>query len=291
MPWVEVFRSRQRADCEQRAFLLFALGFAAEIQEQEDGFALLVAGESAAAARVHLADSELEARRVAPAPPPLRVHRHAWIGCVGYAAVLLIAAYCTGQNWLDRDWQSLGALRGTMARTGEWWRVVTALMLHADLGHLLANVGFGIFFGYFAGQTVGAGLAWFGTVVAAALGNLIDAALMPIQQVSVGASTAVFATLGLLTAYSWRRRGANARAKWAYRGAPLVAGIALLALTGSGGENTDVLAHLSGFAAGLGIGLVYAFTSIPDRSGWKSQWLAGGTAVLLVIGAWWIALS
>jgi rhomboid protease GluP len=289
MPWVEIFRSRQRTDCEQRAFMLFALGIAAEILEQEDGFALLVASESAGMARAHLADSDAEGRRIEPVPLASRLHSHAWIGCLGYVSVLLLAAYCTGQHWFDRDWQTLGALRGTIARSGEWWRVLTALMLHADLAHLLANLGFGVFFGYFAGQTVGAGLAWFGTVIAAAFGNLIDAALMPVQQVSLGASTAVFATLGLLTAYSWKRH-AHGRAKWAYRGAPLVAGIALLALTGSGGENTDVLAHLSGFAVGLGVGLLYAVTSLPDRSGWKLQWAAGAATVLLVSGAWWVAL-
>jgi rhomboid protease GluP len=290
MSWVEIFRSGQRTDCEQRAFLLFAVGIAAEILEQGAQFALLVDAESAAAARAHLADSDTEARRVEPVPLPMRLHRHAWIGCIAYALVLLLAAYGTGQHWFDRDWQSLGALRGTIVHTGEWWRVLTALMLHGDLAHLLGNIGFGMFFGYFAGQTVGVGLAWFGTVLAAALGNLIDAALMPIHQVSVGASTAVFAALGLLAAYSWRRH-APGRTKWAYRGAPLVAGIALLALTGSGGENTDVLAHLAGFAAGLGIGLVYAFTSIPERSGPAIQWLAGITALLLVSGGWWVAFS
>ncbi len=291
MEWVEIFRSRRRADCEQRSFLLYALGIVAEILPLDaEEFALLVPEESAAAARAHLVESEAEGRRVEPAARPLRLHRHAWIGCVGYALVLLIAAYCSGDSLFGRDWEVLGALRGTVLRTGEWWRPVTALMLHADLAHLLANLSFGLFFGYFAGQTVGGGLAWFGTVLAAICGNVIDCVLMPLQQVSVGASTAVFATLGLLSAYSWRRH-ATTRAKWAGRAAPLVAGIALLALTGSGGENTDVLAHLAGFASGVGVGFIYAATALPEHVGWRTQIGCGLAAVLVAAGGWWVALS
>jgi membrane associated rhomboid family serine protease len=297
MIWVEIFRSRRRADCEQRSFVLYALGIAAEIQvdidADEEFFTLLVPTEAEVQARAHLADSEAEARRVEPVVPPVRLHEYAWMGCAGYALVLIIAAYCENQFLFERDWQTLGALRGTVPRTGEWWRSVTALMLHADTGHLFANLCFGLLFGYFAGQMLGAGLAWAGTLLAAILGNVIDIALMPSQQVSLGASTAVFATLGLLSAYSWRKHS-NARAKWAYRGAPLVAGIALLAMTGSGSgaenDNTDVLAHLSGFAAGIAVGLLYAVSALPDRVGWRTQ-LGSGMATLLCLGsAWWWAL-
>jgi rhomboid protease GluP len=293
MTWVEIFRSKRRADCEQRSFVLYALGITAEVHATEEFFALLVPVEAEAQARAHLADSEAEARRVEPAPPPLRLHRHAWVGCVGYALVLLIAAYCENRFLFERDWQTLGALRGTVPRSGEWWRSVTALMLHADTGHLFANLCFGLLFGYFAGQTVGAGLAWAGTLVAAALGNVIDIALMPLQQASLGASTAVFATLGMLSAYSWRKHS-NTRAKWAFRGAPLVAGIALLAMTGSGSgaanDNTDVLAHLSGFAAGVLVGLVYASSALPDRVGRRAQVIAGLGTVVCLVAAWWLAL-
>ena len=291
MIWVEIFRSRRRTDCEQRSFVLYALGITAEIQAEADLFALLVPAEVEAQARAHLISAEAEARRVEPPAPTVRLHRHAWTGCVGYGLVLLIAAYCEGLGVFGRDWQAVGALEGTVPRSGEWWRSVTALMLHADLAHLFANLCFGLFFGYFAGQLLGAGLAWFGTLLAAILGNLIDIAVMPSYQVSLGASTAVFATLGLLSAYSWRKHH-NPRAKWAYRGAPLVAGIALLAMTGSGNgaDNTDVVAHLSGFAAGVGVGVAYAGSALPDRVGWKTQLVSGAATLFLIAGAWSLAL-
>ena len=67
----------------------------------------------------------------------------------------------------------------------------------------------------------------------------------------------MFAALGLLTAYTWRR-GFLRETPWRGRIAPIVAGIGLLAFTGTAGENTDLTAHLFGFVAGFGGGLALA---------------------------------
>jgi membrane associated rhomboid family serine protease len=94
-------------------------------------------------------------------------------------------------------------------------------------------------------------------VLAAVAGNFLDSVLMPASHASMGASTAVFATLGLVAAYSWRLQFSK-RMQWAHRWAPLICGIMLLALLGAGGENTDVLAHLTGFFCGAVLGASYA---------------------------------
>jgi len=104
----------------------------------------------------------------------------------------------------------------------------------------------------------------------------------------VGASTAVFATLGLLAAYSWRRRR-DPGDRWAYRWAPLVAGVILLGFTGAGGERTDVLAHLGGFAMGSLAGLAHAGLRAPR--GRLAQLIAGGLALAVLWLAWWRALA
>jgi len=72
--------------------------------------------------------------------------------------------------------------------------------------------------------------------------------------------------------------------------APLVAGIALLAFTGTGGERTDVLAHLLGFVAGVGLGFGLAHAPLPPPGRPAPQWLAGGLALALLSGAWVAAL-
>jgi hypothetical protein len=98
----------------------------------------------------------------------------------------------------------------------------------------------------------------------------------------------VFATLGLLAAYAWRRRAAEG-GRWAYRWAPLIAGIILLGFTGAGGERTDVLAHITGFAAGALAGAAHAAWRFPRG---PAAQLVTGLAALIAVGvAWAIALA
>ena len=73
---------------------------------------------------------------------------------------------------------------------------MTALGLHADSVHLAGNLVFGLVFGFLAGERLGWGLAWFGMLLAGALGNTLNAFVQAPDHTSVGASTAVFATLG-----------------------------------------------------------------------------------------------
>jgi len=291
MALVEVYRSHRRADCDERALVLAAVGVASELVALGDGFALLVAEESIATAATHLADYGAESSFRQPGAGPIRPHAYAWLGSAVFAVVLVSVADCAARDLLGFDWFSSGELVAGLARTGELWRVVTALTLHADLAHLITNLSFGMLFGYLAGQLFGPGIAWASIVAAGACGNLFDALLMPPSHRAIGASTAVFATLGLLAAYSWRRRSGRS-ARWPYRWAPLIAAIALLAILGTGGEHTDVLAHLTGFFAGTALGAVYGGLAVPRSSRALPQLLAGAAALAAIGGAWvWALIS
>jgi membrane associated rhomboid family serine protease len=202
--------------------------------------------------------------------------------------VLLGVGYLAGSLALGVDWLDAGALDAAPTRGGESWRAVTALTLHLDVGHLLANLGFGTVFGLLAGQLLGPGVAWASVLAAAAAANLFNSFIQPATHSSVGASTAVFATLGLLAAYAWRRRHDQGD-RWAYRWAPLVAGVILLGFTGAGGERTDVLAHLTGFAMGALAGVAHARWRVPR--GALAQCVAGLSALAAIAGAWVLALG
>ena len=286
---VEIFRSLWRNACEERAFVLHAVGIESQVMWLGRAWALLVPMERHAAALQQLVQYDREnppRRRTALLAEP--THRGAWIGSLAYAAVILCVGYLAGASALGADWFDVGAMTAGLTRAGEFWRAVTALTLHLDVGHLLANLGFGIVFGLLAGQLLGAGVAWFTVLAAASSANLLNAFLLPAEHSSVGASTAVFATLGLLAAYSWwRRRDAGDR--WAYRWAPLVAGVILLGFTGAGGERTDVFAHLSGFAMGVLAGVAHAALPVPRGRG--AQFIAGAAALALVGIAWAVALA
>ena len=69
--------------------------------------------------------------------------------------------------------------------------------------------------------------------------NVLNAWAQGAAHRSIGASTAVFAALGMLAAYTWRQ-GFLRDTPWRARIAPIVAGLGLLAFTGTAGENTDL---------------------------------------------------
>ena len=106
---------------------------------------------------------------------------------------------------------------------------------------------------------------------------------------AIGASTAVFAALGILAALTWRHRAPL----WQHglrRWLPLAAGVMLLAYLGVGGERTDIGGHLAGFVAGAtsGVGLAYVGQRVPQAP--SAQRVFGGIALALFAFAWLLAL-
>ncbi len=290
-PETEVFRSRYRSECHERAFMLSAVGISSAIGFDADGYQLMVAPQEVAAAREHLVAYEAERRAARPQPaPPERAMPHAWVGCVVYVLVLAAVALAIANGWWRLDAFDAGELDAGLLQHGQWWRAWTALTLHLDGAHLLANLGAGVWFGYLAAAALGSGSAWFLTVNGAALANLIEGLLGPASHRSVGASTAVFTALGLLVAHTWRRR-LHLQQGWALRWAPLVAGALLLGWFGSEGEGTDVVAHVLGFLVGCLLGAGAALPRVAAALARIPQWLAGLLALLSLAIAWACALA
>jgi membrane associated rhomboid family serine protease len=285
----DVYRSPNSADCEERAFVLTAVGIPGLVEHDGAGYVIRVDPSHESAARAHLERYAAETRSPPRPPPAPPLHPYAWVGCVTYAAVLVFVAYAVAGGLWRLDAFDVGTLDAGRVQGGQWWRAWTALTLHANGPHLATNVGAGVWFGYLAARQMGGGIMWLLAVCGAGLANTLEALLGPASHRAVGASTAVFAVLGLLAAYSWRDRF-HLRQRWARRWGPLIAGVILLGWTGSEGENTDVVAHVTGFAAGIVLGAIAALP-VPRRVLARvPQWLAGATAVAIIAGAWLAAL-
>jgi rhomboid protease GluP len=140
-----------------------------------------------------------------------------------------------------------------------------------------------------ASRLLGPGLAWASILAAGAAANYLEMLIAPPDYRAVGASTAVFAALGLLSGYAWRQRLPR-RERWLYRWTPLIAGICLLALLGSGNGHVDVLGHLLGFCMGVALGWAYARMGLPRSRRTDLQLALGSAALLAVIAAWSVAL-
>ena len=149
------------------------------------------------------------------------------------------------------------------------------------------GLAFGSFFGLYVGRYLGSGLGWSAILAGGILGNVVNAWIQPPSHLAIGASTAVFAALGLLGAYTWRR-GFLKNTPWRDRIAPVTAAVFLLAFTGSGSGtgdgNVDVMAHLTGFAAGFGLGGWLAASRIPE--GVRAQQIATIVSACVLLVAW-----
>jgi membrane associated rhomboid family serine protease len=209
-------------------------------------------------------------------------------GAIAYVAILLITAYCAGRGMFGADWLSIGDLDAGTRH--EWWRAVTALTLHLDQEHLLGNLLFGAAAGIAVGRLLGPGLAWASILGSAVLANYVEVLIAPVTHRAVGASTAVFAALGLLTGMAWRQRFSLRERLW-YRWAPLIAGLCLLTLLGAGNARVDVLGHALGFLFGTGVGWLYTHAGATGNRGRRLQIVTGAGAVLLISIAWFLALN
>ena len=283
-----VFESPNRGACADRALVLESLQIPYRIVDDMSSCALVVPAEFSARARDELLLYEEEnPPPVIAKPAPVFQHQNALPGILVYAIVVCLIAGMEARGTFSFDWRGAGRVDGVLIRAGEWWRAITALTLHSGLRHLVGNLVFGGLFGLFAGRLLGSGVAWLTILLAGAAGNLLNMLLLDPAHKSIGASTAVFAALGLVAGFVWRGKLMR-QDHWAYRLGPIVGGFALLMYTGTGGPNTDVGAHLMGFLCGLLAGVWLA----PIRSALANQRLqlhTGWLAIVLIGFAWLVA--
>jgi len=190
--------------------------------------------------------------------------------------------------WLDQHANLAPGILDTRAVAGgQWWRLFTALWLHADLGHLAANAAVGLILSGLVMGRFGTGLGLLGICLAGVGGNIASWLLAAAPHMSLGASGMVMGCVGLLAA---QRPSQFRNSPVAYRNlvTSLCGGTMLFVLLGLAPQS-DVLAHSGGFVAGLLIG--WSLCLAPSR--WRrplSDFAAGILFVLLVTLPWLIAL-
>jgi membrane associated rhomboid family serine protease len=256
---------------------------------------LLVPAADAAQARAELEAFGRENPAAAPAPLP-PVGRGTWWGIAGYLGVIWQQPLLHAAGVYGGGSRNAGRMAAGLVRDGEWWRTITALTLHADLAHIVVNSGFAVLFGLLLGRHLGGGVGWLLVLVAAAAANGINAWLQPASFSAIGASTATFAALGIVAAFTFRRLPLGSPpsdspppGSLRRRAGPLFAALCLLVLTGLGDGSTDVAGHVLGLCCGLVAGAAAArvrvLPSVPDGM----QRAAGLGALALVALAWWMA--
>ncbi len=274
-----VERERRRLQAWHTA--LASQGIPAALESAAEGWALLVPAEHVERAREVIALYDAEN---APAPESGAAPATPEWGATGSA---LVAALALAPAWAFTSarpaWIARGRADSARLLDGEWWRALTALTLHGDAGHVLANAVFLGLFGTLVCRVVGPGAGLAGILAAGALGNALNALARASTHRSIGASTAVFGAVGMLAALRFAR---ESRARMAWHA--LAAALALVAMLGTD-PHTDVGAHWWGFVAGAGIGAALA-RALVAPPGLLAQSACLAAAALSLAAAWAAAL-
>jgi membrane associated rhomboid family serine protease len=299
-PRAEVGRFRRLKAARERGLVVAAMDLPYWI-EREDGAWVLFVEENArgqAAAALAEFEAEEQARVHVQKPEPLVIPKLAL--ALTLVAMVIFYRMQTGANpvLIER-----GVAVDARILHGEWWRCFTALTLHGSVEHLVSNLGLAVFAFAFAFSRFGTGAGLLGTVLGGAMGNLLNAfAHAAKPHASLGSSTALFASLGLLAGGELAARLMHraTRTGWQLL-VPVGAGLAFLSLYGGAGSNrdgtpimdtgnVDLMAHLFGLVAGVVLGSVLFAAGLRRGARAWVQAVCGG-AVIVVLAAAWMAAS
>lgn len=258
----------QVESAHEHALVVLAMGNACWVVESpHGGYVLAVEPDVLPRARREIFEYERERRDQSAS----ETHRHAggfrhpvgWAWHVGWVLLTgwMFLLRLRDPGWIERAGQS----HDSVWNRGEWWRVFSALFVHGDFGHWAGNALSGTVFAALCSRYLGAASAWVVILLCGSFGNLISSWLSDeAKTVTIGASTAVFAALGIFCSLAVARERAGA-SSFSLRNrlrslAPVIAGLVLLGWLGTGqgmhDGTTDVRAHLAGFGVGLSFGLL-----------------------------------
>ncbi|MCI5130710.1 MAG: rhomboid family intramembrane serine protease [Candidatus Electrothrix sp. EH2] len=201
---------------------------------------------------------------------------------------LMIFYWLTGPWMADNPWFEAGAVNSrAILEYGEWWRLLTALTLHADQMHLVGNCVIGGVIVHLLCKATGYGMGWLILLLSAMTGNFLNILFRDTPHYSAGFSTAVFAAVGILCGRQLKNTASNIIRQLVL---PLGAGVGLLAMLGSAGERTDFGAHLFGLASGLLYGFFLQLTNFDVLGSRRGlQLLFFLFSFFLIILCWFLA--
>jgi rhomboid protease GluP len=267
---------------------LVSQGIESAIDHSEDGtnWGLIVANADLEKALKTLRQYRQENRHWPPWQQtlPWPEIRFDW-GSLVWAFVLIFFYWITSSNLALRD---AGEMNIAAVSSGQWWRLFTAMQLHADLGHLAGNLCIGVILLGLAMGHYGTGIGLLGAFVAGACGNVATFLLHSKPFHGLGASGMVTGALGLLAAQAltWRK---IIHKPSRYIIAGIAAATLLFALFGLS-PGTDIVAHFGGFVTGLLLGSFLTLAPSPNLQSPKANLIAGITVGILVGLTWGLAL-
>src|SRR5512132_927871 len=172
----------------------------------------------------------------------------------------------------------LGAMAPPAVANGQFWRLFTAMFLHAGLLHVALNAYFFWLFGRVVESVFGRTWMLLIFLVSGLLASVASYAFGPVVALAVGASGAISGVFGAFIAYNYRRRHLAANANNLRMALTVIVLNAFIAVADS---SIDWRAHVGGLVAGFALGYL-ADDAVPARQRRVVQF--AGVATLLALG-------
>lgn len=246
-----------------------------------------------------------------PVSQPRAVYVLLAVNVLMYGVSLLLASRLGGQVVIDQQaidpftaaLYFLGAKENAAINAGEWWRLLTPMVLHGSVFHLLFNSWALYALGADVERVYGT-LRFLALYLLAGLAGSIASYVFNPGSLSVGASGAIFGMLGALAAFSYTSRSLiGAEASRMQLGQMATLAVINLAF-GFAVPNIDNSAHIGGLIVGGLVGFALAPRYVVERRGYLPSverrdsivwgWGIAGVALLVLIGlfagAWTLQL-
>jgi membrane associated rhomboid family serine protease len=165
---------------------------------------------------------------------------------------------------------------GPAIEAGEWWRLVSPVLVHGSTLHILMNMLVLFFYGPNVEAAFGSVRFFAFYILCGVSGSAFSYALGS-GAPSVGASGAIFGIVGVLLVYLYNRRSQqfiaqNLRGIMTFLGLNLVLGFLI--------PNVDIMAHLGGLVGGVILGLGFDRRGGAEARSTPALQLATAAAVL-----------
>ena len=172
----------------------------------------------------------------------------------------------------------LGAMAPPAVANGQFWRLFTAMFLHAGLLHVALNAYFFWLFGRVVESVFGRTWMLLIFLVSGFLASVASYAFGPVLALAVGASGAISGVFGAFIAYNYRRRHLAANAANLRMALTVIVLNAFIAIAYS---SIDWRAHVGGLVAGFALGYL-ADDAVPARQRAFARF--AGVATLVALG-------
>ena len=303
--------ARSRRQVMDWGLVLASQGIEAILGQSEEGWEVVVGARDYERARACLRQYQAENRgwHWQQPLPAAGVVFH-W-GSAGWAVVMAAIYYWSTTRFPAA--RQLGIMDSGAVAAGQWWRLFTAVSLHENMPHLMANVTTGFVLLGLAMARYGAGVGLLASFLAGAAGNVAGLALysLPSREIIADSVEAmcrahcfdgmvcipncdkiipgmVMGALGLITAQSFAfwRACRSASHFWLRS---LAAGVLILVLIGFSPES-DIVAHVGGFVCGLLCGWALGHARAETLQGGAANLAASTAVVALLVATWHMAL-